>query len=61
MARGTQHPIEHKEWTVEVNGTGLRVEEAGHGDPAVVFSPALFTNRQLFDAPFAALPHFMVP
>lgn len=55
MAHGTKHPSEHREWTVEVNGTGLRVEEAGHGEPAVVFSPALFTNRELFDAPFAAL------
>ena len=43
-----------REWTATVNGTGLRVEEAGPG-AAVVFSPALFTNRGLFDAPFAAL------
>jgi len=38
-----------------MNGTGLRVEEAGSGSPAVVFSPSLWTNRELFDAPFAAL------
>jgi 3-oxoadipate enol-lactonase len=44
-----------REWTETVNGTGLRVEEAGAGSPAVVFSPALFTNRALFDAPFAVL------
>jgi len=37
MTRGTKHPIEHHEWTVEVNDTGLRVEEAGNGEPAVVF------------------------
>lgn len=55
MGHTTNHPIEHREWTLEVNGTGLRVEQAGHGDPPVVFSPALFTNRELFDAPFAAL------
>lgn len=47
--------VKGREWTETVNGTGLRVEEAGMGEPAVVFSPALFTNRQLFDAPFAAL------
>lgn len=44
-----------REWTASVNGTGLRVEEAGGGAQTVVFSPALFTNRALFDAPFAAL------
>lgn len=44
-----------REWTATVNGTGQRVEEAGGGAEAVVFSPALFTNRGLFDAPFAAL------
>lgn len=38
-----------------MNGTGLRVEEVGSGTQTVVFSPALFTNRGLFDAPFAAL------
>ena len=58
-------PVEHdgrlgtqgapREWTASVNGTGLRVEEAGGGAETVVFSPALFTNRGLFDAPFAAL------
>lgn len=47
--------VKGREWTQAVNGTGLRVEEAGAGEPTVVFSPALFTNRQLFDAPFAAL------
>jgi pimeloyl-ACP methyl ester carboxylesterase len=44
-----------REWTATVNGTGLRVEEAGGGAETVVFSPALFTNRALFDAPVAAL------
>jgi pimeloyl-ACP methyl ester carboxylesterase len=38
-----------------VNGTGLRVEARGSGEQTVVFSPALFTNRALFDAPMAAL------
>ena len=38
-----------------MNGTELRVEEVGSGTQTVVFSPALFTNRGLFDAPFAAL------
>jgi pimeloyl-ACP methyl ester carboxylesterase len=33
----------------------LRVEEVGTGTPGVVFSPALFTNRALFDAPMAEL------
>jgi 3-oxoadipate enol-lactonase len=49
--------VEHtaREWTASVNGTGLRVEEVGTGAETVVFSPALFTNRQLFDAPVAAL------
>lgn len=42
-------------WTASVNDTGLRVEEAGAGPETVVFSPALFTNRELFDAPMAAL------
>lgn len=44
-----------REWTATVNGTGLRVEEVGGGAETVVFSPALFTNRALFDAPVAAL------
>jgi len=44
-----------REWTASVNGTSLRVEEVGVGAETVVFSPALFTNRGLFDAPFAAL------
>jgi len=44
-----------REWTASVNGTGLRVEEVGGGAETVVFSPALFTNRGLFDAPIAAL------
>ena len=61
----TEAPVAHdeahdrqgapREWTASVNGTGLRVEEAGGGAETVVFSPALFTNRALFDAPFAAL------
>jgi pimeloyl-ACP methyl ester carboxylesterase len=46
---------EGREWTASVNGTGLRVEEIGSGTQTVVFSPALFTNRGLFDAPVAAL------
>lgn len=44
-----------REWTVSVNGTGLRVEEVGAGAETVVFSPALFTNRELFEAPVAVL------
>lgn len=48
-------PGAQREWTASVNGTGLRVEESGVGAGTVVFSPALFTNRGLFDAPFAAL------
>lgn len=49
--------VEHapREWTASINGTGLRVEEVGTGAGTVVFSPALFTNRELFDAPVAAL------
>jgi pimeloyl-ACP methyl ester carboxylesterase len=49
--------VEHaaREWTATVNGTGLRVEEVGAGAETVVFSPSLFTNRELFDAPVAAL------
>lgn len=46
---------ERREWTASVNGTGLRVEETGVGPETVVCSPALFTNRELFDAPVAAL------
>jgi 3-oxoadipate enol-lactonase len=46
---------EPRVWTATVNGTGLRVEEVGAGAETVVFSPALFTNRELFDAPVAAL------
>lgn len=42
-------------WTATVNGTRLRVEEAGSGSPAVVFSPALWTNKELFAAPMAVL------
>lgn len=44
-----------REWTASVNGTELRVEEAGAGAETVVFSPALFTNRELFDPVVAAL------
>lgn len=44
-----------REWTASVNGTGLRVEEVGAGDETVVFSPALFTNRGMFETPVAAL------
>jgi len=46
---------EEREWTASVNGTGLRVEEIGSGAETVVFSPALFANRGMFDAPVAAL------
>ncbi len=46
-----------REWTESVQGTGLLVEELGEGEPPVVFSPALFTNRALFDAPFSELSH----
>jgi 3-oxoadipate enol-lactonase len=44
-----------REWTASVNGTGLRVEEVGAGAETVVFSPALFTNRALFEVPVAVL------
>lgn len=44
-----------REWTASVNGTGLRVEEVGVGAETVVFSPAAWTGRALFDAPVAAL------
>jgi 3-oxoadipate enol-lactonase len=44
-----------REWTATVNGTSLRVEEAGGGTETVVFSPALLANRGMFDVPFAAL------
>lgn len=43
------------EWTARVNGTGLRVGEVGAGAETVVLSPALFTNRGMFDALVAAL------
>lgn len=46
---------EGRSWTASVNGTGLRVEEAGAGEHTVVFSPNPFINRELFDAPVAAL------
>jgi pimeloyl-ACP methyl ester carboxylesterase len=38
-----------REWTAQVNGTELRVGEVGAGAETVVFSPALFTNRGMFD------------
>lgn len=44
-----------REWTASVNGTGLRVEVVGSGPETVVFSPALFTNRGLFDPVVAVL------
>lgn len=44
-----------REWTASVNGAELRVEEEGVGPEAVVLSPALFTNRALFDPVVAAL------
>lgn len=46
---------EGREWTASVNGTELRVMEVGAGAQTVVFSPALFTNKELFEAPMAAL------
>jgi 3-oxoadipate enol-lactonase len=46
---------EGREWTASVNGTELRVVEVGAGAQTVVFSPALFTNKELFEAPMAAL------
>ncbi|HZX99123.1 MAG TPA: alpha/beta hydrolase [Dermatophilaceae bacterium] len=46
---------EEREWIASVNGTGLGVEEIGSGAETVVFSPALFANRGMFDAPVAAL------
>lgn len=55
MGPGGNAKQEDREWTVTVNGTGLRGEERGGGAETVVFSPALFTNRALFDAPMAAL------
>lgn len=55
MASGANAEPGVREWTASVNGTGLRVEEVGAGPPTVVFSPALFTNRALFEAPVAAL------
>ncbi|HEX6886654.1 MAG TPA: alpha/beta hydrolase [Candidatus Nanopelagicales bacterium] len=54
MAATVGNP-EPRVWTARVNGTGLRVEDVGTGAETVVFSPALFTNRALFDAPVAAL------
>jgi len=45
----------HREWTARVNGTELRVEEVGAGAETVVFSPALFTNRGMFDPLIDAL------
>lgn len=44
-----------REWTAAVNGTGLRVEEIGVGAETVVFSPAAWTGRALFDLPIATL------
>ncbi len=38
-----------------MNGTGLRVEEVGVGAQTVVFSPSLYTNREMFEAPVAVL------
>jgi pimeloyl-ACP methyl ester carboxylesterase len=55
MTAGTSAERAGREWTARVNGTGLRVEEKGVGTEAVVFSPALFTNRALFDRPFEEL------
>ena len=46
---------EARVWTASVNGAALTVEEVGAGSETVVFSPALFTNRELFDPPVAAL------
>jgi pimeloyl-ACP methyl ester carboxylesterase len=55
MAAESNAKGENREWTASVNGTGLRVEEAGSGTQTVVFSPNPFINRALYDAPFAAL------
>lgn len=44
-----------REWMESVNGTELRVAEVGEGDETVVFSPALLTNRQLFEPTAVAL------
>jgi 3-oxoadipate enol-lactonase len=55
MTAGAKAGRASRTWTAWVNGAGLRVEETGIGAETVVFSPALFTNRRLFDAPVAAL------
>jgi 3-oxoadipate enol-lactonase len=55
MTAGAKAEREGRGWTASVNGTGLRVDEIGVGTETVVFSPALFTNRGLFEAPVAAL------
>jgi pimeloyl-ACP methyl ester carboxylesterase len=55
MATEPRAEREGREWTASVNGIGLRVEEAGSGEAAVVFSPNPFTNRGLFDVPVASL------
>jgi 3-oxoadipate enol-lactonase len=44
-----------KEWTATVNGAGLRVEEAGAGEQAIVFSPPAFLDRQVFQPLVTAL------
>lgn len=54
MTAGAKAEREGREWTASVNGTGLRVVEAGVG-AAVVFSPALFTNSGLFETPVVVL------
>ena len=40
---------------VSVNGTKLLVEQVGSGAETVVFSPSLFTNKELFDPLVGAL------
>ncbi len=55
MAAESSAEREGREWTASVNGIGLRVEEVGSGEQAVVFSPNPFINRALYDAPVAAL------
>lgn len=40
---------ESRTWMATVNGTRLCVEEAGAGPGTVVYSPALWTNRQMFE------------
>jgi pimeloyl-ACP methyl ester carboxylesterase len=38
-----------------INGTGISVEERGHGAPAVVFAHGVLLNRRMFDHQLGAL------